>query len=140
MSKCDGTHDVTTCWSCALIRMAKSEERVEEVENLYLRLTENFDAQKAKREEAEADVGYLLPRARQAGSCSFVPDRADGISSNALVAQAYGSLGPNIGEFPADDYDLAACERAFRGLPEHRRTKDVLSTLEHYRASVEAKK
>jgi hypothetical protein len=44
-----------------------------------------------------------------------------GISSNAMVTFAMGGLFPDERTMPFDRWDLAACYRAIRRLPRHRR-------------------
>jgi hypothetical protein len=82
--------------------------------------------------EYKADIAFLLARACQAGGMSFREERDVGLSSNSLVAIAYGSTEPQI--LPRDQSDLDACERAFARLPEHR--KGAKATAALYRARV----
>lgn len=76
--------------------------------------------------QLEDDVQFLACRASAAGSFGWDEERDSGISSNSLVGLAYG-----IGEqkMPSDRSDYAACVRAVRKLPRHRRTKNILSAL-----------
>lgn len=72
------------------------------------------------------DILFLAKRCQNAGSFSSSEDRDHGISSNSLVSLAYGvsSL-----EMPSDWWDYAACVRAARHLPRHRRTRTILAAL-----------
>lgn len=78
--------------------------------------------------ELQQDVAYLAKRAQRAGSFSCGERRRDwGASSNYIVAIAYGvDARP---EMPFDRSDYAACVRAVRGLPRHRRTETVMAAL-----------
>jgi hypothetical protein len=78
------------------------------------------------RAQLEADVAFLLHRSSEAGVCSFSADRWIGLSSNALVCLAYGGVQDAM---PYDRSDYAACVRAFRRLPKHRRTAEVRAGL-----------
>ena len=80
-------------------------------------------------EEYEADIAFLLARAGGANCCHFSDDERDtGMSSNSLVAIAYGSTEKQV--MPSDRSDLAACKRAYSKLPEHRKTVIVIAALE----------
>lgn len=87
------------------------------------------------RRELAADVEFLLLRADAAGSVNFTADRWTGMSSNALVALAYGGKQTAM---PYDRGDYAACVRTYRRLPPHRQTNKVrhalLKAREHYLA------
>jgi hypothetical protein len=75
---------------------------------------------------SQEDIEFLLQRADCAGRCSFGGDRWTGMSSNAIVALAYG--GRQIC-MPSDRDDYAACVRTVRRLPKHRRTPQVMAAL-----------
>lgn len=77
--------------------------------------------------EIEADMAFLLRRAMWAGRCPFGPDREVGLSSNDLVRFAYTGQAPD--HWPYDASDYAACEEAYRALPEHRQTSAVRKKL-----------
>lgn len=81
--------------------------------------------------EAEADIAFLLSRAGHAGSCSFDKGRWTGMSSNSIVAVAFGGKQTAL---PADRGDYAACVRTFARLPRHRRTEAVKDALKKARA------
>lgn len=89
-----------------------------------------------RRKAVEDDIDFLARRAMHAGCCSFREDRDFGISSNSLVAIAYGLKAPWQQELPVDGSDLAACERAVARLPGHRRTPVVLAALDRARKEV----
>lgn len=81
-------------------------------------------------EEYKADIAFLLSRAMCAGSASFSNDRWTGMSSNSIVALAYGGRQESL---PLDRSDYAACVRTVRRLPKHRRTEDVMEALKRAR-------
>jgi len=63
-------------------------------------------------------------------------DRFTGASSDALAWFAVGRRGePKTGEYPADERDLAACERTYEMAPEFLQER-MLPVLERYRAAV----
>jgi hypothetical protein len=78
------------------------------------------------REQMEADIEFLALRSRASGSFVIASKRDWGVSSNSIVSFAYG-----VGdlEMPYDWADYAACVRAARKLPRHRRTKTILIAL-----------
>ena len=78
-------------------------------------------------DDLSADVAYLLQRAGNAGHYAYNPRRDFGASSNSLVNYAYTGLEPT--EWPRDRSDYAACVRAVRKMPRHRRTRQVLAML-----------
>lgn len=88
------------------------------------------------RDRAEADVAFLLLRAGAAGSVSFTRDRWTGMSSNAIVAVAFGG---ELRTLPSDVSDYLACVRTVRRLPKHRKTPAVWEALRKGREAVRAK-
>ncbi len=83
-----------------------------------------------KVREMEADIAFLVMRARAAGTAYFGRDRWTGTSSNSLVDLAYG------GEqrcMPGDRGDYAACVRTYVRLPAHRKTAEVRAGLQRAR-------
>lgn len=80
-------------------------------------------------ERAAADIAFLAERSGWAGHCLFTEDREVGISSNSIVAIAYGLRTLAQQELPCDWSDLQACERTVAKLPTHRRTADVESAI-----------
>lgn len=63
-------------------------------------------------------------------------DRFTGVSSDALAWYAIGRRDePKPGEYPADEQDLAACERTYEMAPEFLKER-MLPVLERYRAHV----
>ena len=80
-----------------------------------------------RTDDLRADVAYLLQRACNAGHCHFPPFRDYGASSNELVVYAYAGVEPST--WPFDRADYAACVRAVRKMPRHRRTPQVLAML-----------
>ncbi len=95
--------------------------------------------QKAKSmttEQLLKDVDFLADRATRTGRVEFGGvGRDTGMSSNSIVAIAYGlsSLSDQI--LPGDASDMASCERMWRKLPEHRKTGDALAAMEVARHS-----
>ncbi len=87
-------------------------------------------------DQLKADVDYLARRASRAGAFICDARRDTGISSNSLVAIAYGT---GTQQMPSDWSDYAACVRAVRGLPRHRRTSAVLMALRQARKTVEGR-
>lgn len=87
-------------------------------------------------EQMQSDIDFLARRQQRAGSVSFSRGRETGISSNSLVSLAYG-----VGELemPSDWGDYAACARAFKRMPRHRRTSEILAALSEQKAAVEKK-
>lgn len=77
-------------------------------------------------EQALEDIAFLVKRAGGAGGFGGWGRRSVGMSSNALVSLAYGGIQDQM---PHDRDDYAACVRAVRQLPRHRRTQAVLSAL-----------
>lgn len=88
------------------------------------------------KEEMQADIDFLVRRQMKCGSISFGSGRDTGISSNSLVAMAYG-VGSQA--MPSDWGDYSACVRAVRRLPRHRRTPAILTALAAAKAAVVAK-
>ena len=89
--------------------------------------------------EAEllADVEFLAQRCLKAGYCSFGGDKRDfGMSSNSIVAVAYG-IAEEHPSLPFDRADLAACERMWKKLPEHRKTPTVIAVMELARTAIQ---
>ena len=82
-------------------------------------------------EALRLDVEFLAARAEHANSwnSNFSSDRDTGRSSNAIVRCAYGGRMLDRTEAPRDESDLAACERMWEKLPEHRKTPDALAAM-----------
>lgn len=82
-------------------------------------------------EQLKLDVKFLLERAQKAGSCSFGSEeegRETGVSSNSIVAIAYGLTTKQ--ELPWDIFDLAACRRMWSKLPAHRKTTAAINAMD----------
>lgn len=86
-----------------------------------------------------ADVDFLVARSGHAGSCSFSDGRETGMSSNSIVAIAYGKLPLENQVLPSDWSDLNACERMWLKLPKHRKTLDAITALARASREVNAK-
>lgn len=86
--------------------------------------------------QMRADIAFLAKRCHNAGAFSCGGERDWGISSNSLVAMAY-----RVGrqQMPGDWHDYAACVRAVRHLPRHRRTPRILEALAKARRCVQRK-
>jgi len=88
-------------------------------------------------EQLEADVAFWAQRALKANSCSLSDGGRDtGVSSNSIVAIAYGICGLCDQEFPMDADDLAACYRAWNKLPSHRKNQAATQALHRAEMSV----
>ena len=87
-------------------------------------------------EQMQSDIEFLARRAARSGAFSYSQDRDWGVSSNSLVSLAYGVGGL---EMPSDWWDYAACERAAKNLPAHRRTSEIDAALALQRAHVAKK-
>lgn len=80
-------------------------------------------------EQLKADVKFLAERAHKAGSWSSGDEgRETGVSSNSIVAIAYGLTTEQ--QLPSDTSDLAACRRAWAKLPEHRKTSAAITAMD----------
>ena len=80
--------------------------------------------------QMQADIDFLARRAASAGSFGTREDDRDtGASSNSIVAIAYG-IKPLKDQFmPGDVHDLAACQRMWARLPDHRKRGDALTAM-----------
>lgn len=85
-------------------------------------------------DEKDQDIEFLAERACKASCIRFGDDERDtGASSNSIVAIAYGFIEPCHQVLPGDDGDLAACERMWKKLPEHRKSNFVITAMESAR-------
>ena len=89
-------------------------------------------------ERLALDKEFLLNRCMKAGSCSFTGDRDTGISSNSIVAIAYGLKNLSEQELPNDNADLQACRNMWKKLPRHRETKDAKKAMNRAEKSIES--
>jgi hypothetical protein len=83
-----------------------------------------------KQEELQKDVDFLVNRSMKAGECSFSNEREVGISSNSIVAIAYGVTPLSSQRLPSDTSDLRACENMWAKLPEHRKTAEATMAIQ----------
>jgi hypothetical protein len=84
--------------------------------------------------ELHADVRFLAKRQLNAAHVPSTDwERETGVSSNCIVAIAYGVLPPDKQVLPSDADDLAACERMWAKLPAHRKTEKVVKAMERAR-------
>ena len=89
--------------------------------------------------EHQEDINFLLNRSLKAGCCSFSSDRDTGISSNSIVAIAYGAKPLEKQDLPSDWSDLKACELMWEQLPSHRKTLDAQEAMRRARAIIKYK-
>jgi len=89
------------------------------------------------REQLQEDVCYLTARARRCGIHEPSTEPSWSPFANALVAAAYGEGAPTPETYPDTEDDLLAAERAISGLPQHRQTAPVLTTLRYARMRLE---
>lgn len=85
------------------------------------------------------DINFLANRQLRAGTFGG-SNRDTGVSSNCIVAIAYGLLDINEQYLPSDRYDLEACERMWKKLPEHRKKGKALEAMNLARQSISDKK
>lgn len=84
------------------------------------------------QEQLQQDIDFLAKRSLKASSVNFGNDfqRDTGMSSNSIVAIAYGLSSLKEQHFPWDSSDMNSCENMWRKLPEHRKTGDALKAME----------
>jgi hypothetical protein len=87
----------------------------------------------------DQDIEFLLNRAMKAGSFSTSNERDTGLSSNSIVAIAYGLKGLHEQILPIDQSDLRACERMWLKLPPHRMTPDAKEAMNRAWRALEVK-
>jgi hypothetical protein len=87
------------------------------------------------KNELIADIGFLAKRASKCGGFEDTEKRSWGIAANSLIDFAYSLCSMQTLKMPADKNDFNACQRAFKKLPEHRKTRDVLCALEKQRTA-----
>lgn len=92
------------------------------------------------KEQMELDIKFLLERSMNAGDCTFSNERDTGVSSNSIVAIAYGVKELNDQEFPGDIAGLNACRRMWDKLPEHRKTFYAKVAMQSAEARIESLK
>ena len=80
-------------------------------------------------EELQEDVKFLAERQLKLASASFTQDRDTGVSSNSIVAIAYGVNSIENQKFPADEGDMQSCENMWKNMPAHRKTGDALKAM-----------
>jgi hypothetical protein len=84
-----------------------------------------------------ADVEFLLARSGSAGKFTLNEDGRDiGMSSNSIVAIAYGKQAIKDQVMPGDKSDLDACERMWLKLPTHRKTPDAIQAMQNARGEI----
>ena len=75
------------------------------------------------------DIKFLAERQLKAGSFGLSSDRCTGLSSNSIVAIAYGIISIEDQELPADISDMRSCERMWEKLPKHRKNGWALEAM-----------
>jgi len=73
-------------------------------------------------EQLQQDIKFLAERQLKAGET--------GISSNSIVAIAYGLEPLEKQRFPSDVSDMQTCKNMWEKLPKHRKTGDGLKAME----------
>lgn len=81
-------------------------------------------------EQYQEDIDFLARRQLQASKISFYGHRDTGISSNSIVAIAYGIMKLENQELPGDVDDMQSCENMWRKLQEHRKQGDAFIAME----------
>lgn len=87
-------------------------------------------ARRIVRNRADEDHKFLLNRAMQGGRVCFTEERECGVSSNSIVAIAYGLIPPDEQKMPYDKSDYKACEKMWEHLPSHRKTRITRMAME----------
>lgn len=90
--------------------------------------------------ELIADIKFLARRSMLAGTCSFTPERECGVSSNSIVAIAYGIEKLKDQNMPSDEWDLEACKNMWRKLPKHRKRTNACNAMAAAEAAIKLKK
>jgi len=81
-------------------------------------------------EELIADLEFLVGRIKYAWRTERSGVVGEwGLSSNSLVAIAYGCMDVEDQKLPVDKWDLAACEKMWELLPSHRKTQVVVDAF-----------
>lgn len=91
-----------------------------------------------QRDELLKDIDFLAHRQQKAGSVSFTEERETGISSNSIVAIAYGIVKPENQSLPCDWSDLNACRNMWKKLPDHRKTGVVLNAMQRAKFAIKS--
>lgn len=101
------------------------------------KLAEDFEelANKTKLKEKDLDIKFLAERNMKSG-IDLTEERETGLSSDSIVAIAYGTLPPEKQILPSDKSDLMACERMWKKLPQHRKTDIVIQAMDKAREAV----
>ena len=95
-----------------------------------LTIVDSINGFKMTNEQLQEDIKFLAERQLKAGSVSFMGERETGVSSNSIVAIAYGLEPLDKQCFPGDVSDMQSCENMWKKLPEHRKTGDGLKAME----------
>ena len=94
------------------------------------------DMTKLTRKQLLEDVRFLADRSARTGGVMFDDrERDTGMSSNSIVAAAYGVKAIDL-RLPGDRSDLRACENMWTKLPEHRKTIAVIAAMENARMAL----
>ena len=98
----------------------------------YSKLQYEYKFLKEKFDKLQLDVDFLVRRMTLDNNGK---PREKGISSNSLVNMAYGVYSLKM---PMDQEDLDACELAFKNLPEHRKTEEIINALNEQRSAIKS--
>lgn len=82
------------------------------------------------KEQLEQDVIFLAKRSNGSNSISFSGYRDTGMSSNSIVAIAYGVSVLHYQCLPSDVSDMKSCENMWDKLPVHRKIGDAKKAME----------
>jgi len=88
------------------------------------------------KKQLQEDVDFLAKRSMRSSGITFGgKSRETGISSNSIVAIAYGLQQLKDQDFPSDLSDMESCERMWRKLPKHRKVGDAAKAMKAARNS-----
>lgn len=87
-------------------------------------------------QELKIDIEYLVNRQIKSNGLHFTDDRETGLSSNSIVAIAYGVYTLENQILPGDHSDLRSCEKMWLGLPAHRKNEQAIEAMNRARSSL----
>lgn len=83
------------------------------------------------KKQIEDDLHFLLERMFKNNGISVKNNKRDiGLSSNSIVAIAYGIISIKDQTLPVDISDMQCCECMWEKLPKHRRKGESLKAIE----------
>lgn len=112
---------------CAMMREYAEYYQKEQCSKPIVGSSKSF---KMTNEQLQQDLKFLAERQLKAGSVSFIGQRETGVSSNSIVAIAYGLTPLEKQELPSDVSDMQSCENMWKKLPKHRKIGDGLKAME----------